>query len=128
VKQETRIIVVLVVALVVTGVALWYAAGLFGRKLGDQAYIGVLKGELRQLAAGEATFFRENLLYTTEVARVWTPRMESRGATLEILGADADGFVAVGRSEYWPRGRCVIAVGHFAGDSLKSGEPECYWE
>lgn len=127
-KQETRIVVVLVVALVVAGAALWYAAGWFADKKSERPYYASIMSDLRELAAGEAAYYRTHLIYTTEIESIRTPATGIAGVKLQVLAADADGFIAEGRHEYRPDGRCVIAVGHFAGDSLKSGEPECYWE
>jgi hypothetical protein len=42
-----------------------------------------------------------------------------------IVAASADGFLAEGRHDSWA-GRCVIAMGSSAGDSLKAGKPRCY--
>jgi hypothetical protein len=42
-----------------------------------------------------------------------------------IVAASDSGFLVEGRSDYWT-GRCLLALGSFAGESLKAGAPRCY--
>ena len=78
------------------------------------------------LTSAQEAYRRDSLSYTSEVARVWRPSAETQGIEIRILKAGADGFLAEGRHADWA-GRCVIAVGRSAGDSLPVGEPVCHW-
>ena len=124
--HKVRTIVILSVVLLGAIVALYYGLQWFGRELRDKPYVANVKSQLRSLAAAQEAFRRDSLSYTSEVARVWHPSAETQGIEIRILEAGADGFLAEGRHDAWA-GRCVIAVGRSAGDSLPPGEPVCYW-
>ncbi len=124
--HKIRTIVILGVLLVGAIAALYYGLQWFGRELRDKPYVANVKTQLRSLAAAQEVHSRDSLSYTSEVARVWHPNAETQGVQMRILQAGADGFLAEGRHDAWA-GRCVIAVGRSAGDSLPVGEPVCYW-
>ncbi|HEV8381290.1 MAG TPA: hypothetical protein VGQ29_06890 [Gemmatimonadales bacterium] len=124
--HKTRTIVILAVMLVVAIAGLYYGLRWFGRELRDKPYVANVQGQLRSLAAAQEAYRRDSLSYTSEVARVWHPSSETQGVEVRILDAGADGFLAEGRHDAWA-GRCVIAVGRYAGDSLPAGEPICFW-
>jgi hypothetical protein len=105
---------------------LYFGARWLRRELTDKPYVANVKSQLRSLAAAQEAFRRDSLSYTSEVARVWHPSAETQGVEVRILDAGADGFLAEGRHDAWT-GRCVIAVGRYASDSLPPGEPVCYW-
>lgn len=123
--HKIRTIVILGVLLVGAIAALYYGLQWFGRELRDKPYVANVKTQLRSLAAAQEVHRRDSLSYTSEVARVWHPNAETQGVQMRILQAGADGFLAEGRHDAWA-GRCVIAVGRSAGDSLPVGEPVCY--
>ena len=124
--HKIRTIVILGVLLVGAIAALYYGLQWFGRELRDKPYVANVKSQLRALATAEKAYRTDSLSYTSEVARVWHPSAETQGVEVRILDAGADGFLAEGRHDAWT-GRCVIAVGRSAGDSLPVGEPVCYW-
>ena len=124
--HRVRTIVILGALLVGAIAALYYGMIWCGRELRDKPYVANVKSQLRSLAAAQEVYRRDSLSYTSEVARVWHPSAETQGIEIRILEAGADGFLAEGRHDAWA-GRCVIAVGRSAGDSLPVGEPVCYW-
>ena len=95
--------------------------------LAERPYVANLKQQLRALAAGQSAHLEQHHTYTTDVMRVWVPPSDNsaQGVQLRVLGADSTGYVAEGRSAGWD-GRCVLAVGRWAGDSLPQREPVCY--
>jgi hypothetical protein len=122
--HKIRTIVILGVLWIGAIAALYYGLRWFGRELRDKPYVANVKTQLRSLVAAEEAYRRDSLSYTSEVARVWHASAETRGVEFRILEAGADGFLAEGRHDSWV-GRCVIAVGRSAGDSLPVGEPVC---
>jgi len=124
--HKIRTVVILGVLLFGAIAALYYGVRWFGRELRDKPYVANVKSQLRSVGAAQEAFRRDSLSYTSEVARVWHPSAETQGIEIRILEAGADGFLAEGRHDAWA-GRCVIAVGRSAGDSLPPGEPVCYW-
>jgi len=124
--HKIRTVVILGVLLIGAIAALYYGVEWFGRELREKPYVANVKTQLRALAAAEAAYHRDSLAYTSEVARVWHPSAETKSIEIRILEAGADGFLAEGRHADWA-GRCVIAVGRSAGDSLLVGEPVCHW-
>src|SRR5262245_51199488 len=117
---------VLTTAAIVTAAVVGFY--LLGRTIGDalehRPYRASIVTHLRGLKMGQAAYRANHASYTTEVMRVWQPPADStaRGIRLRILTATADGYIAEGRSDYWS-GKCVLAVGPVAGDSLRPGEP-----
>lgn len=93
----------------------------------ERPYPVNIRLQLRALAAGQAAHFREHRAYSLEITRVWIPPADNtaQGVQLRIIAADSDGYIAEGRSAGWD-GRCLLAVGTAAGDSLPPGEPVCY--
>lgn len=124
--HKIRTVVILGVLLIGAIAALYYGLQWFGRELREKPYVANVKSQLRSLTAAQETYRRDSLSYTSEVARVWHPNAETQGIEIHILEAGADGFLAEGRHAGWT-GRCVIAVGRSAGDSLPVGEPVCHW-
>ena len=124
--HQTRTVAILSSIIVVSVVALYFGGQWLRRELADKPYVANVKTQLRTLAAAEAAYRRDSLAYTSEVARVWHPSAETNSIEIRILEAGADGFLAEGRHDAWA-GRCVIAVGRSAGDSLLVGEPVCHW-
>jgi hypothetical protein len=124
--HQTRTAVILGSIILVSVVALYFGGQWLRRELADKPYVANVKTQLRALAAAEAAYRRDSLAYTSEVARVWHPSAETQGIEIRILEAGADGFLAEGRHAAWT-GRCVIAVGRSAGDSLPVGQPVCHW-
>ena len=124
--HQTRTVAILSSIIVVSVVALYFGGQWLRRELADKPYVANVKTQLRALAAAEAAYRRDSLAYTSEVARVWHPSAETNSIEIRILEAGADGFLAEGRHDAWA-GRCVIAVGRSAGDSLLVGEPVCHW-
>lgn len=110
-------------------VALYLGAQWFQRELMDKPYVTEVQTQLRALAAAEEAFQRDSMTYTDLVVHVWRPGSgtETQGVQLHILSATTDGLLAEGRHDGW-RGRCVIALGTQAKDSLPAGEPICYWK
>lgn len=92
--------------------------------LAERPYIANIKQQLRALAAGQVAHFNQHRTYTTDVIRVWTQPSGAQGIQLRVLTADSSGYIAEGRSDAWD-GRCVLAVGSAAGDSLPGAEPVC---
>lgn len=124
--HKTRTVVILAVLLVAATAGLYYGVRWFGSELREKPYVANVKSQLRLLAAAQEAYRRDSLTYTSEVARVWRPSSETQGVEVHILDAGTDGFLAEGRHAAWT-GRCVIAIGRFAGDSLPPAEPVCYW-
>ena len=93
----------------------------------ERAHPANIKQQLRALAAGQTAHRKEHQVYASEVLRVWAPPADNsaQGVELRIVAADSEGYVAEGRSAGWG-GRCLLAVGRVAGDSLPPGEPVCY--
>jgi hypothetical protein len=127
--HQTRTILILSAILLVCIVALYFGAQWFQRELADKPYMANVKTQLRALAVGEEAYRRDSLSYTDEIVRVWRPLegTETQGVQLRILSVTTDGLLAEGRHDGW-KGRCVIALGTQARDSLPPGEPICYWK
>jgi hypothetical protein len=124
--HQTRTVAILSSIIVVCVVALYFGGQWLRRELADKPYVANVKTQLRALTAAQEAYRRDSLSYTSEVARVWHPSAETKSIEIRILEAGADGFLAEGRHAAWA-GRCVIAVGRSAGDSLPVGEPVCHW-
>ena len=122
--QRFLIIVAVLVALAAGG--FYLLARHFRSALVHRPFVASISQQLRVLVSGQMTYRSENRSYTTEVLRVWRAPADStaRGVRLRIIAADAHGFIAEGRSDYWD-GRCVVAIGRYVGDSLTTGIPVC---
>lgn len=90
----------------------------------DRPYIAAVKTELRALAVAQDSLHAVRSTFATEIAAIRSPRSSVAGVQLEIVRADSSGFVAEGRHDSWT-GRCVVALGRYAADSLIPGEPKC---
>lgn len=88
-------------------------------------YIAAVKTELRALAVAQDSFHVARSTYTPDLAAIRPPHSRLASVQLQIVRADSGGFVAEGRHDGWT-GRCVVALGRYAADSLISGEPKCH--
>lgn len=126
VTREARFVVITAVIVAAAVVGFYLLAQHIRSGLVEQPHIAAIKLQLRALARGQDVHFREHHTYTSDVTRVWPPPTDNsaQGIQLWIRAADATGYRAEGRSGSWS-GRCVLAVGTAAGDSLPPGEPVC---
>lgn len=125
--HQTRTILILSAILLTCIAALYFGAQWLQRELTGKPYVADVKTQLAALAAAEEGYRRDSLTYTDQVVRVWGPSAETQGVQLRILTSTKDGLLAEGRHDGW-KGRCVIALGTQARDSLPPGEPICYWK
>ena len=125
--REVRFLVIAAVLVAASVVGFYLLARHIRYGLADQPHIAMLKLQLRIVAAGQEVYRRDSHTYASDVMRVWFPPGDSmaRGIRLRIVAADSTGYIAEGGSTGWD-GRCVLAVGQFAGDSLPPGETVCY--
>jgi hypothetical protein len=122
-----RPLIIIVVTLVAAVVGFYFLAEHIRYALAERPYVAALRTELRRVADAQATYRASNAAYAS-VLSLLPPNSDSikaRGIRVTILAASAEGFLAEGDHVSWA-GRCVIAVGSYAGDSLKAGEPHCY--
>lgn len=126
VKHLRRFLTIVAVLVAVAAVGFYLLARHIRSALVDRPHITTISAQLRTLVSGQMAYRSTNSSYTKDVLRVWRAPRDStaRGIRLRIISADADGFIAEGRSDYW-NGRCVIATGRFTGDSLAAGIPVC---
>jgi hypothetical protein len=126
VKREVRFLIITSVIVVAAVMGFYLLARQIRYGLAERPYIATIKQQLRVLAAGQVSHHRASGTYATEVVRVWMPPADgsAQGIRLRVVVADSDGYIAEGRSAGW-EGRCVLAVGRLAGDSLPPGEPVC---
>jgi hypothetical protein len=125
--HQTRTVLILSSIAVACVIALYLGSHWLQRELTDKPYVANVTTQLRLLAAAEASYRRDSLAYTSEIARVWQPTAETQGVQLHILTASADGFLAQGNHDSWT-GWCVIGAGTMLGDSLKAGDAVCHWK
>lgn len=126
VRRLPRFLIIVAVLVALAAVGFYLLARHVRRALVDQPHIAAIAGQLRALVSGQIAFRSTHRSYTTDVLRVWRAPADStaRGIRLRIIAADAEGFIADGRSDYWD-GRCVVATGRYTGDSLTVGIPVC---
>ena len=124
--REARFVLITTVIVVAAVLGFYFLARHIRYGLAERPYIANVKQQLRALAAGQVLHFKEHRTYAGEMLLVWAPPADNsaQGVELRIISADSSGYVAEGRSVAWD-GRCVLAVGRSAGDSLPSGEPVC---
>ena len=124
--REARFVLITMVILAAGIVGFYLLSRHIGYQLAERPYIANIKQQLRALGAGQAAYLGEHRMYASDVIRVWVPPNDNtaHGVRLRILAADANGYLAEGRSDGWD-GRCVLALGSSAGDSLPPGEPVC---
>jgi uncharacterized protein YneF (UPF0154 family) len=125
VTREIRFVVITTVIVAASIAGFYFLARHIQYGLAERPHIASIKEQLRALAAGQRAYHNEQGTYSTDVVRVWMPQGASgQGISLRMLAADSAGYVAEGRSVGWD-GRCVVAVGPLAGDSLPPGEVVC---
>ncbi len=122
--HQTRTVLILAGIMLACVVAL-YMGGRWLRRVLERPYSANVQAQLRALVVAEESYRRDSLSYTSELARVWHPTAETQGVQLRILTASEDAFLAEGHHNGWT-GRCLIALGRAAGDSLPGGEPVCH--
>ncbi len=123
---HTKRFLIIVAAITATAAVGLYVLGRHIRHaLVERPYIAAVKSELRALSVAQDSFRVARSTYTTDVATIRPPRTWIAGVELQILRADSSGFVAEGRHTVWT-GRCVVALGRYAADSLTPGEPKCH--
>ncbi len=120
-----RPLIIIVATLVAALVGFYFLAEHIRYQLADQPYIGAVQTDLRALAAAQAKYRTTNAEYASDMAQLPAHRDSTVGAHIRIVAASAEGFLAEGHHDSWA-GRCLIALGAYAGDSLKAGEPRCY--
>lgn len=122
-----RFVVITTVIVVAAIIGFYLLARHIRYGLAERPYIANVKYQLRALAAGQAVYFNQHRAYAMDVIRVWVPPTDNtaQGIQLRMLSADSSGYLAEGRSAGW-EGRCVLAAGRAAGDSMPAGEPVCY--
>ena len=127
VTREARFVVSTAVIVAAAVIGFYVLARQIRYGLAERPYIATIKLHLRALAAGQARYLSERRTYATDVMRVWAPPVDgsAQGVRLHVIAADSGGYIVEGRSAGW-EGRCVLAVGRSAGDSLPPGEPVCY--
>ncbi|HJS42221.1 MAG TPA: hypothetical protein VJ755_02005 [Gemmatimonadales bacterium] len=125
-RHLPRFLVIAAVLVALAAVGFYILARHIRSALVDRPHIATISVQLRALVSGQMAYRSENRSYTTDVLRVWRAPADStaRGVRLRIISADADGFIAEGRSDYWD-GRCAVATGRYTGDSLTTGIPVC---
>ena len=124
--REVRFVLITTVIVVAGVIGLYFLAGHIRYGLAERPHVANVKQQLRALAAGQSAHLERHHTYTTDVIRVWVPPSDNsaQGVRLRIVAADSSGYMAEGRSDGWD-GRCVLAIGRWAGDSLPPGEPVC---
>lgn len=122
-----RFLVITSVIVAAAIIGFYFLARQIRSGLAERPYVAGIKQQLRALAAGQDAYLAQQHRYATDVIRVWVPPSDNsaQGIQLHIIDADSSGYIAEGRSAGW-EGRCVLAVGRAAGDSLPAGEPVCY--
>ncbi len=88
------------------------------------AYRAAVRSDLRNVGTAQQQFQREHNRYAEALPEL-PDLAQSRGVTLTILASSETGLIVEGLHEKWPWGRCVMAAGSFANDSLPSGSPVC---
>lgn len=126
-KREVRFLIITAVIVVSAVIGFYLVAKSLRSNLGERRYAAAIRQQLRALAAGQEIHHSASGTYSADVVRVWVPPADgsAQGIQLHIVAADASGYIAEGRSGAWG-GRCVLAVGPFAGDSLPPGETVCH--
>lgn len=122
-----RPMIIIAVCLAAAIVGFFFLARHIRWQLAERPYIAAVKADLRVVAAAQATYRLTKPSYAGDVAQLPANRDSalSRFVHVRIVAASADGFLAEGRHDSWA-GRCMIATGSYAGDSLQTGEPRCY--
>ena len=126
VTREARFVVITAVIVAAAAIGFYLLAQHIRSGLAERPYVANIKLQLRALAAGQTAYLSRHHSYASDVIRVWVPPNDNsaQGVRLRILTADSSGYMAEGRSDGWD-GRCVLAIGRSAGDSLPPGEPVC---
>ena len=126
VTREARFLIIATVIVVIAIIGFYVLARQIRSGMAERPYIVNIKRQLRALDAAQRSHRSERGVYAVEVVRLWSPPSDgsAQGVRLHIIAADSSGYVAEGRAAGWD-GRCVLASGRFAGDSLPPGEPVC---
>ena len=88
---------------------------------------GVMRGDLRQLAAAEDSYFYDHRVYSADAARLQAVGFHpSPGVHVEVREATAAGWSAVARHDGTPA-RCALFARGAApvGVARTAGEPAC---
>jgi len=115
-----RPIIIIVVCLLGAGAAFYVLRERLQRQVVSQPYIVAITTDLETVMAAQGKYRAANGTYARELRLDPSPGVHTR-----IVAASDSGFLVEGRSDSWA-GRCLLALGSFAGDSLKAGEPKCY--
>jgi len=126
VTREARFVVITAVIVAAAVIGFYLLAQHIRSGLAERPHVANIKQQLRALAAGQAAYRSQHHTYAGDVIRVWVPANDNsaQGVRLRIIAADSSGYMAEGRSDGWD-GRCVLAAGRSAGDSLPPGQPVC---
>lgn len=116
-----RPIIIMVVLLLGAGAAFYVLRGRLQSQLVNQQYIAAIKTDLQTVRAAQGKYRAANGTY----AKTLPDSTSVPGVHTRIVAASEGGYLLEGRSDLWA-GRCLLALGSFAGDSLKAGEPRCY--
>lgn len=116
-----RLIIIVVVCVLGAAAALYVVRGRLQSEMVNAPYIAAIKADLQTVRAAQGRYRAANGTY----AKALPDSTSVHGVHTRIVAASTDGFLAEGLSDFWA-GRCLLAVGSFAGDSLKAGEPRCY--
>jgi hypothetical protein len=122
-----RPIIIIVVCFLGAGAAFYVLRGRLQSQVVNQPYIVAIKTDLETVRAAQGTYREANGTYARDVGQLPANPDSGlvRGVHTRIVAASDSGYLVEGRSDYWA-GRCLLALGSFAGDSLKAGEPRCY--
>ncbi len=122
-----RPVIIIVVCLLGAGAAFYIMRGRLQSELVNQPYIAAIKMDLRTVRAAQGKYRAANGTYASDVGQLPANSDSTlvRGVHTRIVAASDSGFLVEGRSDYWA-GRCQLALGTLAGDSLRVGEPRCY--
>jgi hypothetical protein len=116
-----RLIIIVVVCILGGGAALYVVRARLQSQLVNQPYVAAIKTEFHRVRAEQGQYRAANGTY----AKALPDSTSGGGVHTRIVAASDSGYLLEGRSDFWA-GRCLLALGSFAGDSLKAGEPRCY--
>ena len=115
--------VLIALAVVMVGLGLW-SRPLCASSTKCQAYRATLKSDLKNLGTAQQDFHDRQRRYAKALSELpfsWA----SAGVELDILTASATGLLVEARHQRWPWGRCVMAGGTLASDTLPNFQPVC---
>jgi hypothetical protein len=122
-----RLIIIIGICILGAAAALYVVRARLQSQLVNQPYIAAIKTEFHRVRAEQGKYRAANGTYAKDVAQLPANPDSTlvSGVHTRIVAASDSGFLVEGRSDSWA-GRCLLALGSFAGDSLKAGEPSCY--